>query len=89
MATFYVVYIRPEDYQTFRRLLHNNIPDAYDKWLYFRDKETAEHQGGGHAVKAVEIRPDEFTAYCDRIGAARDIHTLRGLASEKGRRETE
>lgn len=87
MTKYFIPLIAPENYDAFRRILHDNIPNSYDVWLDLRAKERTVLIGQGFDVVGVEIEPNEFTRYCDREGAKRDIHTLRGIVQMKGMRE--
>jgi hypothetical protein len=84
MDKFHVLVIAPEHYEMFRQVLHNYIPDSYDRWLRHRADERANLAGKGYEVVGVEINMNEFIGYCDRAGAKRDIHTLRGIVQLKG-----
>jgi len=81
--TNYLVRIAPEDHNTFKAIVKHYPADSHDKWLYLQTKEIAEWEGSGNAVELVDISPNEFTSYCDRTGANRDIGTLRSLAMIK------
>jgi len=83
MAITYLPFIDKPDYEAFRRLLHGDMPDTHDKWLYLHAKSVANIKGEGGEVELIKVSPDEFTRYCDRVGAKRDIHALGAIAFNK------
>jgi len=88
MMTWYLPKIRPENHETFRRIVSAYPADTYDKWVYFQVNEIAEIIGAGdQRVVLVEVRTDEFTRHCDLVGCKRDFDALRGFANTKGRRD--
>src|SRR5713226_7960697 len=53
-----------------------NFPYTYDEWLQFsRDKGT-DWQSKGYVVERVEVHPDKFRRYCDRVSAPCNMHWL-------------
>ena len=60
MALFYIAHIPPQHYDAFRGILHDHIPDTYDKWSQFHMNKAANLLGRGHTYKEVQIEPDEF-----------------------------
>jgi hypothetical protein len=86
MATFYVPKIAAADYGAFMRLLKDDIPATHDEWLTLMERELTYAKGQGHVAEAVEITPDEFSAYCNAAQSKYDIATLKRLAYQKGAR---
>jgi hypothetical protein len=84
MAIFYLPVIARKDYNAFRGLPNNDFPYTYDEWLQFsRDKGT-DWQSKGYVVERVEVHPDKFRRYCDRVSAPCNMHWLYAFAVDKG-----
>ncbi len=52
MATFYVPVISSaEDYDAFKRILNNQIPDTFDAWSWGVEKSVVQGGASGHDVQ--------------------------------------
>jgi hypothetical protein len=83
MITAHRAYIRREDYEAFRRIIKLDMPDTYDKWLYFRFDDRSKAEGIRMTVKSVEINPSEFHAWCGGDRPQPTIDDLDDFAREK------
>jgi hypothetical protein len=81
--------IASEDYDAFRRILNDHIPDTYDKWLYLASEKTTNLRGKGYVVCEVEVKPDKFARYCNTGSAPRNLHTLEAFSAEQARLKDE
>jgi hypothetical protein len=81
MPGFFFPLIRPEDYQAFRDILGDDIPDAFDKWANHIAKERARLRREWERSDAidVEVIPDQFVRHCDETNSKT---SLTGLADE-------
>jgi hypothetical protein len=87
MVTIYLPRIKPENYQAFRAILTNDIPEAFEKWERMIANKADEHRLKWQPdcnIVDVEINPEEFTVYCRRVWSKRKLETLFRLATEKG-----
>ncbi len=83
MAILYSPKILPQHYDALRHVLHPDMPDTYDEWLYLETKQSADWLNRGHTVTQIEIDPDEFTRYCNAVRARGSLQNLRRFAAEK------
>lgn len=79
--------IAPEDYDAFRRILNDHLPDTYDEWLQLTSQKASDLQGKGYIVEEVEIEPDEFVGYARAYRAPYNLHSLENILAEKTRRQ--
>jgi hypothetical protein len=79
MATVFIPMIAQADYDSFRRVLNRDLPDAYDKWLQCAAKMSEDNGSKGGISKLVQVNPGEFTR-----GADANLHSLGNFAYEKG-----
>ena len=88
MVTLYLPKIRPENHETFRRIINAYPADTYDEWAHLQANEIAEIVGADdQRVVLVEVRADEFTRHCNLVGCKRDLYALRDFANTKGKRD--
>lgn len=83
MTIFYEPLINPQDYDTFRGLLHPHLPDTQNEWLQLLAQESLPRLLARDIVKQVTVEPDEFTRYCGATGTAHDLKNLRAFAAAK------
>ncbi len=84
MIATYVPIMRQNDYETFRRLMHSNIPDTYNEWRYLLQKLKDDAILRGETVREIEIYPDDLTRYASAHGNEYTMQTIKNLAFEKG-----
>ena len=87
MPIFFFPKLTADNYQTFRRLLNNDMPETFAQW---KQQQTSKKDGRclewhpyGICID-VEITPDEFSQYCAATGYNCTQHALDSLAFEKG-----
>ena len=83
MATFFVAVISPEHYNSFRKVLDQNLPETFDLWSYRHSDRIAARTGKGHMVYEVKVDPDESTRSCTATNSAHDLQSLDRFATEK------
>ena len=83
MMTTYIPKIIAKDYESFRRFLGADIPNTYNEWLKFADKEANRVRTKGNIPKLMEVNPDEFARYCAKEGTHRDFVSLKAFALQK------
>jgi hypothetical protein len=87
MATRYFPDVAsPAEHEALQRVVKYYPAYPYNEWLNVEAKKIADCRASGHEAKLVPITANEFTAYCDRTGALRDINTFAGVVFDKGRR---
>ena len=84
MATVFIPMIAQADYESFRRVLNRDLPDAYDKWLHLAAKMSEDNGSKGGISKLVQVNPVEFTRFLRAAGADANLHSLGNFAYEKG-----
>jgi len=91
MSIFYFPKIAAADYESFRRILKDDIPDTFDMWTRSQDSQKAEHilkWGADSKCVHVEVDANEFAAYCRATGNDYTPYSLRNFLYEKGSRKT-
>ncbi len=78
MATEPLPVIAEDDYEAFREIIPE-LPDNYADWLKLHEVEKSE-RSKINPVQEVPVRPDEFVAYCDYIGAKPSEEALLSFA---------
>jgi hypothetical protein len=100
MSVEYIAVIAEEDYHAFRILVSTPLPREYDMWLRVRERGRLRIiQERDASVVELEVRPEEFGAYCkslkkpdfsitalDRCAHAKAIGQSRSPAFFAGRR---
>src|SRR6202521_1183889 len=100
MGFEYIAVIAEEDYHAFRILVSTPLPREYDMWLRVRERGRLRIiQERDSSVVELEVRPEEFGAYCkslkkpdfsitalDRCAHAKAIGQSRSPAFFAGRR---
>jgi hypothetical protein len=66
----------PEDHAAFQRIVKYYPSCTYEEWLFREQKKMADWKSRRHAIKLVEITPDEFAAYCQKTGKPSDLTTF-------------
>jgi|SRR6516164_9760163 hypothetical protein len=65
MGIEYVAVIAEEDYHAFKIIVSTPLPREYDMWLRVRERgKMRAIQERDAVVVEVEVRPEEFGAYC-------------------------
>jgi hypothetical protein len=89
MGIEYIAVIAEEDYHAFIILVSTPLPREYEMWLRVRERGKLRGMQERDAVFVeVEVRPEEFGAYCKRL--MRPDFSVRALdrcAREKGMAE--
>ena len=80
--------IWPKDYDAFRGILKDNLPDTYGEWEKLHHQQITDCICQGLAYNEVPISPDEFSAYCRANGYSPKAIILRRFAREKPIRKT-
>lgn len=83
MPTYNMPVIRPDDYDTFRRIKNADFPSTYNEWFDFAAQEGANKRAKSYVVAECEINSDEFARYCASSGSKPDFHTLEIFAFQK------
>ena len=86
MGTEYIAVIAEADYHAFKILVSTPLPREYDMWLRVRERGKLRVIRERHAAFIeVEVRPEEFGAYCKGFKKADfSITALDRCAREKG-----
>jgi hypothetical protein len=87
MPSFYFPKLTADNYQTFRRLMNNNMPETFVQWKQLQTSKRDEHclhwYPYGICID-VEVAPGEFSHYCAATGYGCTQQALDSLAFEKG-----
>ena len=75
--------IRPADYETFRSILNNEIPDTYEEWVQNYAKVTQEFLARSEPHRGVQVDPHEFIRFCRSCNAVPGVESLGEFAVEK------
>jgi hypothetical protein len=86
MGIEYIAVIAEEDYHAFKILVSTPLPREYEMWLRVRERGKLRAMQERDAVFVeVEVRPEEFGAYCKRLRRPDfSITALDSCAREKG-----
>jgi hypothetical protein len=89
MGIEYVAVIAEDDYHAFKILVSTPLPREYEMWLRVRERGKLRGMQERDAVFVeVEVRPEEFGAYCKRLKRSDfSITALDRCAREKGMAE--
>jgi len=63
VASFFVAAIPPEHYDSFKRVLNQNLPDTFDLWSFRHSEKMAARTRHGQTIYEVKVDPDEFTRF--------------------------
>lgn len=83
--------IRPEEYQAFRCVLKDDLPDTFEVWSGEQGAQKVRHMLLGQPNSTffdVEITIREFTEFCRAKRLNYTLQTLNRLATDKGLRES-
>ena len=83
MPAFFLAVIAPEHYESFKKILNQDLPSTFDAWSYRHSERVANRTGKGHAVYEVRANPEEFSRYCHATNSVHDLQSLDRFASEK------
>ena len=83
MSTIYIPEIAKDDYDSFRRVIENHLPDTYDNWVRLASKLRDDVAARGRAVVSVALKPDEFSQYLDTTKNSANATGLSKFAREK------
>ncbi len=80
-----------KDYDIFKRLSQNDsgLPDTFEEWREFAEKQIAEYEANGIAIKKVVIHPHEFAGYCDATGLNRNRVARDAFAVKANRHDSQ
>jgi len=74
--------ITSDDYPTFRQLLGDDVPDAYDEWRKLQTNEIRQFVQAGRSTKEVPVNFHQFTNYLRARGAQANLVSLRNCTIE-------
>ena len=83
MSTIYIPEIAKADYESFRRIIENHLPDTYENWVRLASKLRDDVVARGRAVVSVALNVDEFTQYLDTTKNSANATGLSKFAREK------
>ena len=81
MADLFEPFIEPQDYDAFCRLLHPDLPNAYDEWFDLQLEKGKDLALAGHKVRQIKVEPNEFARFCNATRADRTLDSLRKFAA--------
>jgi hypothetical protein len=83
MSTIYIPAIAKDDYDSFRRIIQDHLPDTYDNWVRLASRLHADVVARGRAAVSVELKADEFSHYLDTTKNSPNAAGLSKFAREK------
>jgi hypothetical protein len=83
MRTMVFPVFTPEQYDAFRKEIGPDLADSYDEWLKLHREQCDEAIQRGEAWVQIELKYDEFLAYCRATGAPADMNTIRLFSVKK------
>jgi len=83
MEPIYLPFISPRDYDTFRRILHSDLPNTYDEWFTLHTKERADRGRAGGPVREIKVNPNEFSRFLSARGLTGNRNALTEFVLEK------
>jgi hypothetical protein len=66
----------PEQYDAFRQEIGPDLADTYDEWLKLHREQCNEAIRRGETWVEIEVKFDEFVAFCRATGAPTNADTL-------------
>lgn len=83
MRTIFRVPVIPADqYDAFRRTVGPDLADTYDEWAKRFVETRKQHWQRNETVVEVEVKHDQFIAFCNATGTKPDIKRLLDFAIE-------
>lgn len=73
----------PEQYDAFRKEIGADLADSYDEWLKLHREQCEEAIQRGEQWVQIEVKFDEFVAYCRATGAPADMNMIRLFSVKK------
>lgn len=89
MATRFAPLILRDDYDAFRRLLNDDLPNTYDEWSETQNQEILQLVKAGITCRNIKINPDEFAAYCRAVGQSPNRYLLNDFVVAESRRQND
>ena len=83
MGPTYLPFLSPRDYDTFRRILHFDLPNTYDEWFTLHTKERADRGRAGCPVREIRVNPNEFSRFLSARGLTGNRNALTEFVLEK------
>jgi hypothetical protein len=71
----YLPRIAPEDFESFRQLMKDQIPPTYQEWLEAQRERVAMH-GSNFVIVEVKVNVDQFARFCDAKPGAKNYGAL-------------
>jgi hypothetical protein len=75
--------IQAPDYNAFRRILNDQLPDTYAEWLQDHTEAMKEFINRSEPYRGIEVNPQEFVRFCLSRNAVATIQLLADFAVEK------
>jgi hypothetical protein len=75
--------IRESEYQAFRRAVGTNLADTYDEWRKSFTDDVEEARQQGHTLVEIEVKYDEFMAFCSATRQNPNAKILLDFAEQK------
>jgi hypothetical protein len=92
MSTFFFPKLDASNYQSFRRLINDEMPETFNEWSQRQSLKKDQYLLNLHPDRLcvdIEINPDQFSKYCRSTNSSNTLDTLDRLAAEIGSRESQ
>jgi hypothetical protein len=76
MAVLFVLTFSEKEYDSFKRLTGANLAYTYKEWEKLINNEVTEAKRCGDPVAEIQVKYDEFIAYCKANGTDADSQVL-------------
>jgi hypothetical protein len=83
LTAFFLAAISREHYESFKKILNQELSESFDVWSYRHSERVANRSAKGHAVYEVIVNPEEFSRYCQATNSVHNLQSLDRFASEK------
>lgn len=82
----YLPVIRLEDFESFRSLMHAELPPTYDEWTK-RHADRVAYWRRTNRIFEIQINPNEFAAFIRKSGRGANMKNLSDFAAIIGERD--
>lgn len=87
MAIDALPFIAEKNYEDFRNIIKEGLPDTYDEWLKLQQQEVTARVRKGNVVRQIPVSPDAFEDFCYQRGRSGRVQLLLTFATEQAKPE--
>lgn len=86
MEPLYFPVIIDDDYEAFRRIMHDELAPTYNEWRKRHADRVKYWSAENKTIIEVQVKPDDFAAYLGAGGYGADMNRLYVFAELLGKR---